>query len=216
MLDPFQKLIANSGLSDKVLNTVLSHFKKITVRKNTIILSVGQMSQYWYFIDKGLVHSFIESDNGPETTWLVAEGEFIASAESFFMQQPSLETIETLEDCTLWRISHNDLRALQMTFPEVQLLSIKLTERQVVEYGQRVRLLKTHPAKKRYELFYKNFPHLRMRARIDYLASYLGLSRTTFLHEQSACAKKPKNSPISDSYFRFCAVTFVTTNLPCC
>ena len=192
MSNPFQNLIANSGLSDTVLAEVLKYFKKVTFKKNSIILTIGETSRHWYFIDSGLVHSFIESDKGPETTWLVAEGEFIASAESFFLQKPSLETIETLEDCTLWRISYDDLRALQAQFPEIQLLSIKLTEMQVVEYGQRVRLLKTHPAKKRYELFYKNFPHLRGRAKTDYLASYLGLSRTTFLHEQSASAKKPK------------------------
>jgi CRP-like cAMP-binding protein len=133
-----------------------------------LIAHLGEISTYWYFIDSGLVHSFIESGKGIETTWLVAEGEFIASAESFFWQKPSLETIETLEDCILWRISHIDLRYLQNQFPEIKSLSLKLTEKQVVEYGGRVKS--------------------------DYLASYLGMSRATFLYEQSQTIKNLKNS----------------------
>jgi hypothetical protein len=44
----------------------------------------------------------IESGKGIETTWLVAEGEFIASAERFFEQQPAFENIQALEDCVFW------------------------------------------------------------------------------------------------------------------
>jgi CRP-like cAMP-binding protein len=196
---PFQNLIAQSGFSDTVLAEVLKYFKKVVVKKNSIILHTNDISTHWYFIDSGLVHSFIESGKNPETTWLVAEGEFIASAGSFFEQKPSLETIETLEECTLWRIAYKDLRYLQAQFPEIQLLSIKLTEKQVIEYGERVRLLKTHPAQKRYALFCKTFSHLIGRVKVDYLASYLGMSRTTFLFEQAALSKGPKNSPKSDS-----------------
>jgi CRP/FNR family transcriptional regulator, anaerobic regulatory protein len=194
MTTPFQNLITNSGLSETTLAEILSYFKKTIVKKNSIILPIGEISTYWYFIDSGLVHSFIESGKGIETTWFVAEGEFIASAESFFWQKPSLETIETLEDCILWRISHIDLRYLQDQFPEIKSLSLKLTEKQVVEYGERVRLLKTQPAQKRYELFCKTLPHLIGRVKSDYLASYLGMSRATFLYEQSQTIKNIKNS----------------------
>ena len=194
-----QELIDQSGVTEAILAEILHYFKKEIIAKDTALLRTGQVSDSWYYIESGLMHVYNEGDEGPETTWLVAEGKFIASAESFFGQQPSLETIKTLENCVCYSLKYADLRYLQQKFIEISRLSLQLMERQIVESNQRIRLVATHPASKRYELFCKHHSHLLGRVKIDYLASYLGLSRATFLAEQKKVYKNQKNSLKSDS-----------------
>jgi CRP-like cAMP-binding protein len=187
-----QDLIAQSGVTEAMLAEVLSYFKKEIIDQNSVVLRTGQVSECWYFIESGLMHVYSEGDEGPETTWLVAEGEFIASAESFFEQQPSLETIKTLEKCVCYSLKYADLRYLQQKYSEITQLSIKLMERQIIESNQRIRLIATHPAAKRYQLFCQSHPHLLERVKQKYLASYLSMSRGNFLAERKKIYENSK------------------------
>jgi CRP/FNR family transcriptional regulator, anaerobic regulatory protein len=188
----FEILIRKAGVSDTVLAEVLPFFSNINIKKDSLILQLGQTATHFYFIDSGLIRAYINDEEGEQTTWLVAEGEFIASAESFFEQQPAFENIQALEDCVLWRIAYDDLRYLQRQFDDIKSFSLHLTETQVAEYSRRMRLIMSRPIQKRYDLFSASHPHLIGRVNQAYLASYLGMSRGSFSLIQSNAYKQSK------------------------
>jgi hypothetical protein len=55
---------------------------------------------------------------------------------------------------------------------------LKVTEKYLLLYDERVRSLKL-PAKERYMRFQKQFPEISSKVKLSYLASYLGLSRSS-------------------------------------
>lgn len=151
-------------------------FKHLEVPAKTVLLAEGQVSKTMFFIEKGCVRTWINSDGKEITTQFFFEGDSVSSIESFRTNQPSLYSIETIEHCSLKTLSQQDFQQTIDTNPE---LRRKLEERLFRRLLQSQKLmfsfLKNTP-QKRYEELLTDYPHIIQRVPQHYIASYLGIT----------------------------------------
>lgn len=55
-------------ISEEDLETVLSYFKSISVKKNELLVSQGEFGQQLFFVTKGCIRIFFINEEGQEST----------------------------------------------------------------------------------------------------------------------------------------------------
>ena len=151
-------------------------FKRQEVPAKTTLLQEGQISKNMFFIERGCLRTWINSDGKEITTQFFFEGDSVSSIESFRTNQPSLYSIESIEPCILQTISQKDFRHILENSPQLKMkledhLFRRLFQSQQLLYS----FLKSNP-QKRYEELIENHPHIVQRVPQHYIASYLGIT----------------------------------------
>lgn len=145
----------------------------------------GQISDYILFIEKGLVRCFRDDNDREKTLWIMKENDIIMSVESFFTRQPAQEYMETLEPCILHGIRYKELQHAYTHYPQFNRHGRVILEKYYVQSLQR-ESMRQKPAYDRYEYLMRNQPELVGRVPDKYLASYLGISLSSFSYQKSA------------------------------
>lgn len=153
--------------------------------KGEYILKEGMICQHIYFMESGLVRIFNRFTAKETTSWFLKEDDFFISVSSFFRQQPSYENIVALEDCICWCISHEQLQALCLEFPEFNVHRIAITELYYARSEDRqYKMIRQTPVE-RYALFVQNEPELFSRVPANLLPSYLDVPLRSFARIRS-------------------------------
>jgi len=166
-------------------------------RTGSLLLQPGERNTHLYFVEKGVVRCFYtadeETENGEEgqeiTSWLVMEGGFAVSTESFFGGKPSTEYLEVVEDSTLYRLHQDDFFRLRQQHPELMELAYRLTIIYLRTYDFRARLLRLRSPQARYEGFMKLYPGISSRIPLKYVASYLSMTPSTLSRARGVMAR---------------------------
>ncbi len=89
----------------------------IEVPKRTVLLKEGQRCDYVYVVLQGLMRMYYIKDDEEICSRFMDEQHICISVRSFFSRKTGYEYIETLENSTLARISHDRLQFLYNTLP---------------------------------------------------------------------------------------------------
>jgi len=166
-------------LSDE-LKTQLSFYLKFEqVRKNMHLLKEGQVCNYIYFIEQGLVRSYHIRDGSEICSWFMKEGDIIISVDSFYNKKPSIERIQAIEDTTVYFIHYDELQLLYKRFIEFNIVGRVLTERYYQLSEERLFAMRKQKASERYEFLLTHHPAIVERVPKKYVASYLGVTVET-------------------------------------
>jgi CRP-like cAMP-binding protein len=179
MLELLSFLNSIHPLSDGLKEFLSAQLVRIDVAKKKFILRQGHICENIYFVEKGLVRCFYVKDEKEISSWFMAEGDVIASVESFFNQTTSYESIQALEDCTLYYLSYKEMQYAYREFPEFNVIGRVLVERYYKLSEQRLYSLRMQRAFEKYHYLLENFPQLIQRVPSKYLASYLSITEET-------------------------------------
>ena len=151
-------------------------FKREDVVAKTILLREGEVSKKVFYIEKGCLRVCFNSNGKDITFQFFFEGEGVSSIESFRTNQPSLFTIETIEQCVIHSVSKSDFQTIIDTSPVIKQQLEEYTFQRLVLY-QKLFLsrIKDNP-KKRYAELLKNNPEILQRVPQHYIASFLGIT----------------------------------------
>ncbi|WP_335964876.1 Crp/Fnr family transcriptional regulator [Galbibacter sp. PAP.153] len=150
-------------------------------KKGTVLVKQGGFSDKIYFIRQGLIRGFYQTINKEFTTWISMENELVTSITGFFVEQPTRENIQVLEDTYVEYISINDLNYLLENFPEMSRIYLKLLTEYYMHSESRALMARLPNAKLRYDFFIEaGLGHLVERVPHKYLASLLGIRPETF------------------------------------
>ncbi len=157
------------------------HCKVYTYEPHTYLLRAGDVSNTMYFVCSGLVRSYYNDKITGEsiTSWLIKEGGFIYSVNSYVNVSISFENIIAEEKTSVVGIHKHDLYALMSISGIYAKIALKLTEHYLQIYDERVRSLQ-YSAEERYRRFESQFPDLLLRVKKDHIASYLGMCKASF------------------------------------
>lgn len=87
----------------------LHHFHQKELEAESIILSEGNIARKVYFIEKGCVR-LAYNDHGKDISFhFFFEGDVFTSQESFWLNQPCLFSMETIEPVIMHVLEKNDL-----------------------------------------------------------------------------------------------------------
>jgi CRP-like cAMP-binding protein len=168
-----------SKLSDNAKSDLENCLTTFDFPKNHTILKQGQVCNYLYFVDKGLLRLFYYRDGKDITDYFATEQNIIGGIDSFFSRRPSEKIIETLEPCILTAISFDNLEKLYQKHHDLERVGRILSVSAFLSMQKRLFALQFHPAKQRYQELIENNPDILQRVPLGHIASYLGITQVT-------------------------------------
>ena len=172
----FEKIIE---LSDSEKDIFKSLVEVVHIRRNTLLLAVGQYCQFEYFVLAGCLRSYyMASDATEHVTMFATEGWWTGNLKSFVRHVPSDFYVEILEDTTLLRLSEARLEELFERVPKFERYFRILIRNRLLATQDRVSSHLSSPASERYQRFSEQHPQLEQRIALKHIASFLGITPT--------------------------------------
>jgi CRP-like cAMP-binding protein len=158
---------------------LLNSLEKTVLSKNEFLLKDRQICRHLYFLEKGALRGFYNSDGKEITHWFAFENDFVTSFYSFTTGLPAVENIQLLEGSILWSISKEQLAELFNNHHEIERLVRIAYEKYYIRLEERFVNAQFKTAKELYENMLLQSPHILERVPLGYIASYLGISQET-------------------------------------
>lgn len=159
------------------------------IAKGTFLLKAGEICNHLYFVRKGVVRGYIKDGSKEVTTWITAENEMVTSIRGLNLKEPSLEYIQTIEECELIVAEYDSLQHLYTHYLEMNIVGRKLLEQYYKDAEERAFICRIPNATKRYQHFLDTKGNLANRIPLKYIASYLGMTIETMSRIRSAKVK---------------------------
>ncbi|MBL7741503.1 MAG: Crp/Fnr family transcriptional regulator [Chitinophagaceae bacterium] len=175
-----------SPLSHESMDVYLSAWKHWSVAKDHYLLREHAVSDYIYFIKKGVARIFYHKNYKEITEWIAMDEQFFLSITSFFNRTPSHLVIHTLEPSEMYGIHHNDFMRLADQYHDIERLLRKMVTSSLILSQIRVDSIQFESAQQRYDRLLKYSPRIIQRVPVSYIASFLGVTLETLSRIRSA------------------------------
>jgi CRP-like cAMP-binding protein len=164
------------SFTEKEKQVIENAFTFRQVPKKFKLAEEGKIAKELYFINKGLVRLYYTKDGEEITGYIFKEFLFASSYESFLRQLPSIQTLETLEDCELLVVDYKSLEQLYEALPKMHIVARKVAEQRFINAQMILSSFILDSPKERYQKFEKEHGDLLLRIPHHIIASYLGIS----------------------------------------
>lgn len=169
-----------TSISDEEYKTSESKFSVLCLVKGDFLIEEGQVCRQIAFVNKGSLRTFYLNEKAEEiTACFRTEQSLVSSYRSFIWQEPSVLSIEALEDSELTVIAHDDLHELYKTSWAWQNIGRLVAESEYIEMEQYAWVLNSESAKEKYLKLLEEQSDILNKAKVEHIASYLGVTRRT-------------------------------------
>ncbi len=181
MENKFKSFIKNIvAITDDEFEESLLKFKKLTLKKGEFFIEQGKTSKQIAFINSGILRTYYINDKGEEiTSCFCIENNFASSYKSFILQTPSNVAMVALEKTELLVISFQDIQQLYDISTNWQKIGRLVAEKEFIVMEQYASVLNNETAKEKYLRLLKEQPEILQKSPINFIASYLGITRRT-------------------------------------
>lgn len=146
------------------------------VPKKFKLVREGQVANEIYFINKGLIRLYYTKDIEEITGFIFKENLFASSFDSLLRAAPSIQTLETLEDCDLLVLTAQKVEELYETMPKMNVIVRKIAEQRFINAQQILSSFILDSPEERYRKFEMQHKDLLLRVPQHIIASYLGVT----------------------------------------
>ncbi|MCL1675456.1 Crp/Fnr family transcriptional regulator [Elizabethkingia meningoseptica] len=168
------------SVTEEELNTILSYFKSIQLKKNELLLAEGQVSQRSFFVTKGCLRIFFINEEGQEATrYFAFENQFASALMSFITGEKSKEFIQAVEPTEIFYISHKDFYHLLEIIPQWEKFYRIYLEIAYITNTRRLMSFLVQDALEKYRQLLAENPVIVRRLSNKMVASYLNISQET-------------------------------------
>ncbi len=168
-----------STMTHEELDVLESILVPMKFQKGDYVLREGEVCNHIYWVVKGLVRQYYIKNGKELTEYMAAENSIFMSIESLFKEQPSHQTIHTLEPTIIFALPKDKLEREAVKNTNIQMLYRKILEESLILSQIRADMLRFESAPERYAKLVKRSPQLVLRAPLVYIASYLQMTPET-------------------------------------
>jgi len=154
-------------------------FELIQFEKNVDIIKSGKTERYIYFLKSGACRIFYYKQEREVILDFCFPGDALISLNSYVYGEPGYETIQTLENCEIYRLSTKSLQSLYHSSTEIANWGRKLAERETIKIESRLMSKLFKSASESYNELLERAPRVVLSIKLGYIASYLGISQVT-------------------------------------
>ena len=184
-----QKL--NQTLTEDEYERFMKFVEPIRVEKKSQLLSNDKVCKYLYFVESGILHSYLTDDNGENHTIQFGfEGYWISDLFSFISNNPAIFTIEALEETKLLAISKINFEKALNEIPKFERFFRILLQNAYIQSQLRIAKNYINDAEHRYLTLIKQQPDLLQRVPQYLVASYLGIKPQSLSRIRQNLSKK--------------------------
>uniref|UniRef100_UPI004049706D Crp/Fnr family transcriptional regulator n=1 Tax=Flavobacterium sp. TaxID=239 RepID=UPI004049706D len=188
IIQNIEKIIDLSELEKELIlsKIEINHFKS-----KTVLLNAGEICNYSYFVNSGILRSFTIHDNIIEYVLQFAcEGWWIGDMYSLLSQKPGNLFIEVNEDAEVIMLSKENQEELYRAIPKLERFFRILTENSLVAHQERLMDNLSLSAEERFEKFCAKYPSLMQRIPQKQIASYIGVTPEFFSKMKAKILRK--------------------------
>ena len=178
----FKNFIAPFGLNESEFKTLITYCEVVQFKKGEYLMTEGEKQSKLYYLYKGLVRYFIETNDGELHTYGFRMENSLITGYAQHNKQNEYRaevSIECLEDCDLIEIPFIATKYMESNSPEAHKVARYLSETHIIELVRFIKELDKKSILERYLDLEKTYPGLNQRATQRVIASYL---RTTPVH----------------------------------
>ena len=140
----------------------------------------GKTANEVAYIEEGILRVCYYNKEGEEITrYFIDENNLAVDLNSFNLQLPSCEYIQAITPARLFVFHRDCLNKLTNTIIDWDKIISKITNNALMEKVNRISPMLAEDAKTRYIEFHKRFPTLANRIPLNYLASYIGITKNS-------------------------------------
>ena len=173
-------LLQYRQLNSQQIALIKNAVKVIDLEVNAYFLEAGRIANQIAFVEKGILRVCYYNKKGEEITrYFIDENNFAVDLNSYKLQIPSSEYIQAVIPTRLYVFQRNDLNNLSLTIVGWDQLISQITNKALMEKVNRISPMIAENAKTRYFEFHKRFPNLINRIPLNYLASYIGITKNS-------------------------------------
>jgi len=166
----------NQKLTNEEADKLNNWFVPVEVEKNEQIVFEGKVCRTLYFVEKGLMHTFVIDKKGEfNTVQFGFEGYWIGDMFSFFSGKPAIFNVESLESTKLFAMKYSDFEKACKQIPKFESFFRILVQNGYLSALQRIAKSFSDDAEQRYLSLIKQQPNLQQRVPQYLVASYLGI-----------------------------------------
>ncbi|MDN5216005.1 Crp/Fnr family transcriptional regulator [Fulvivirgaceae bacterium BMA12] len=163
-------------ISERDWHVMAPLFHKRDYTKNEHILKVGEIEKYLYFIEKGILRSYVNRQYSEITLEFSFHETIFSSYDSFLQRNESLINVQAITPASLWRINYDDLQKIYSQTSVGNLIGRLAAEVLYMEKSSRELDLLTKSAEQRYLELFENQPQLIQKIPLKHIASYIGIT----------------------------------------
>ena len=184
-------LIQATEISEDQATQIYDGLKKKQFKKGAILLSKGAVCNHSFFVEKGLLRSYMLAEDGKEHIIQFApESWFIVDRSSVYFNDPSESYIEAIEDTDVVLITEDFFCMVNEINSKFNQFNDKLLHNHIRQMQKRINLLLGAPAETRYLSFITMYPDLLLRVPQWMIASYLGITPESLSRVRKELAHK--------------------------
>ena len=166
-------------MSEAELTAFNQKCKIVEFSKGDIIMKAGEAHQYLYFITKGIVKNYIETDFGETKIYnFRTEGMQITgyAAYNYKDNLKALVSVQCIEECTMVQIPFSVIKFVIENIKSGERLGRGMAEGHVVEMLNYIINRDSKSIIERYDLLELEYPNIHQRVPQRLVASYLGIT----------------------------------------
>nr|WP_297306766.1 Crp/Fnr family transcriptional regulator [uncultured Flavobacterium sp.] len=168
-------------LSEEEKQIVLNQFETASFKNKEILLKPGQIGDWAYFVQQGIIRNYTIDENATEHVLSFASpGWWIADMYSFLAGKPSNSYIEVIDDAEVYIITKDKQEELYKLVPKTERFFRILIENSLIANQQRLVDKLSLSAEERYENFAKKYPEVKNCLPQKHIASYIGVTPEFF------------------------------------
>jgi CRP-like cAMP-binding protein len=165
------------NVSEDELNDFLNQIVVKSFKRNEILSRPNVIPNEIFFINKGLIRVLITDNKGTEhTIHFALENQFIADYSHFIQQQPSIYSLQTLEETEVVVLPRSAIEWGYKNIKEGQKMGRLIAEYYFIYQDDRIKNLYVRTPKQRYDNITTIFPNIHNRVPQHMIASYLGIT----------------------------------------
>lgn len=149
-------------------------FSKKRFRKGDILLTEGDYSNEFFFIEKGIVRSYSMIEGKERTVQIAFPAEFSGAYSNSILGVQSDVTIEVVSDSVIWVFNWGKWDLCKKEFKELELFERINSASYIMSLNERINDLLFLTTYERYEKLLKNRPQVIKKLPLKYIADYLG------------------------------------------
>ena len=164
-------------VSEVELNKFLSGAIPKTVKRHELLSKPNAIPNDIFFINKGIIRVLICDNEGSEhTIHFALENQFIADYANFILQQPSMYSLQSLEESQVLILPRSAIEWGYKNLKDGQKMGRLIAEYYFIYQDNRIKNNYLRTPKQRYDSITEVFPNIHNRVPQHMIASYLGIS----------------------------------------
>ncbi len=164
-------------ISEDELNDFLNQAFLKTFKRQEILSRPDAIPNEVFFINKGLIRVLVTDNEGTEhSIHFALENQFIADYSNFIQKQPSLYSLQAVEETEVVVLPRSAIEWGYHYLQEGQKMGRLIAEFYFIYQDDRIKNQYARTPKQRYDSITEVFPNIHNRVPQHMIASYLGIT----------------------------------------